>query len=68
MSERERSFEEGWAAALHSAAMIAHDMGHPDVRHAINQLLPEADRPIDTPDKPMMGIELDAQRKGGERG
>lgn len=37
-------------SALANAAMLAHDMGHPDVRHAINQLIPEGPRrPSDAP-------------------
>jgi len=32
------AFEEGVQAALDNAAMKAHDMGHPAVRDAINEL------------------------------
>jgi hypothetical protein len=44
-------FGEGRDAALANAAMLAHDMGHPEMRRAINQLIPEESgrRPVDTP-------------------
>lgn len=46
-----KDFEDGRDSALANAAMLAYDMGHPDVRQAINQLIPEGSdaRPIDTP-------------------
>lgn len=45
------SFTEGRDSALANAAMVAHDFGHPDIRHKINQLIPEGspNRPRDTP-------------------
>jgi hypothetical protein len=47
-----QDFIDGQCGALHNAAMIAYDMGRPDIRHAINRLLPESQRPIDTPSIP----------------
>jgi len=46
-----QDFIDGRDAALANAAMVAHDMGYPHVRQAINQLFPEDSpaRPIDTP-------------------
>lgn len=42
IEKRERAtFAEGRDAALANAAMTAHDMGHPDVRKAINRLIPD---------------------------
>lgn len=46
-----RAFAEGRDAALANAAMKAHDMGHPDVRLAINALIPDGSPaiPLDDP-------------------
>lgn len=38
---RGRAWDEGRDTALANAAMVAHDMGRPDIRHAINRLMPK---------------------------
>jgi len=44
--ERERiAFEEGVGIAIDNAAMKAADMGHPEIRDAINGLMPERRAP-----------------------
>lgn len=59
-----RDFAEGRDTALANAAMLAYDMGHPDVRRAINQLIPEesGNRPIDTPPGPRASVPFAATR------
>lgn len=43
-----RAFAEGRDTALANAAMVAYDRGHPDIRIAINRLIP-----MDSPYKPL---------------
>jgi outer membrane murein-binding lipoprotein Lpp len=38
---RGKAWDQGRDTALANAAMVAHDMGHPDVRKAINRLIPD---------------------------
>lgn len=38
---RGRAWDEGRDTALANAAMLAHDMGRPDIRQAINRLMPD---------------------------
>jgi len=46
---RGAAWDEGRDAALANAAMVAYDMGRPDIRRAINQLIPPGPRrPSDT--------------------
>ena len=49
---RDVAFAEGRDTALCNAAMVAHDMGHPDVRVAINRLIPVGSvyKPMDSLD------------------
>jgi hypothetical protein len=47
---RGRAWDEGRDTALANAAMVAHDMGRPDIRMAINRLIP-----MDSPYKPVDG-------------
>lgn len=48
---RGRAWDEGRDLALANAAMVAHDMGRPDIRRAINRLIPEGS-PFIPPDDP----------------
>lgn len=43
--------DEGRGTALANAAMVASDMGRPDIRHAINALMPDGSPyiPLDDP-------------------
>jgi hypothetical protein len=48
---RGRAFDEGRDTALANAAMVAHDMGRPDIRLRINGLMPDGSPfiPMDDP-------------------
>lgn len=49
--DERRAFAEGRDSALANAAMVAHDMGRPDIRLAINALMPDDSPaiPVDDP-------------------
>jgi hypothetical protein len=49
-----KAFAEGRDAALANAAMTAYDMGHPEIRKAINRLIPD--------DSPAIPIDDDRKR------
>lgn len=51
---RGAAWDEGRDAALCNAAMLAHDMGRPDIRQAINSLIPDGSPfiPLDDPRHP----------------
>ena len=55
-----KAFAEGRDAALANAAMKAYDMGHPDVRKAINRLMPD--------DSPAIPIDDERYAGGQPRG
>jgi hypothetical protein len=51
---RGAAWDEGRDTALANAAMVAHDMGRPDIRQAINRLIPDGSPfiPFDDPRHP----------------